>query len=181
MQYQTCHQNIKSWTDQELTGVLTEIGEFQVVKKGRKMILREGSTGTDKRVPCDTYDYGRGEELIAYQKSEQEVPQREFKEGTFLEELINRDPPLREIFRKLPYATEDHQALAKLIENELVTGSDGGDNQDGRIVFTLTLASEDLTEIHSSSHEIKGGPKDSGQAEMMGIMMTIVYICHTIE
>ena len=62
-----------------------------------------------------------------------------------------------------------------------MAGRDGGDNQDGRIVFTLTLASKDLTEIHSSSHEIKGGPKDSGWAEMMGIMITIVYICHIIE
>ena len=68
-----------------------------------------------------------------------------------------------------------------MIERELVAGSDGGDDQDGRIVFTLTLESEDLTEIHSSSHEIKGGPKDLGRAEMMGIMITIVYICHIIE
>ena len=103
-------------------------------------------------------------------------------EGTSLEELIRREPTLREIFQDLPYETEDHQAIAKLIIGDrLVAGSDGGDHQDGRIVFTVTFASDDLMDIHTSSHEVKGGPKDSGRAEMMGVMITIIYLCHVIE
>ena len=101
---------------------------------------------------------------------------------SFIEELIREEPSLERIFRALPHRQEDHEAIADLLVNgNLVAGSNGGDNQDGRIVFSITIASEDLLDVHTSSHEVQGVPKDSGRAEMMGVMVVIVYLCHVIK
>ena len=146
------------------------------------MILEEGSTGSINIIPCDVHECVNRTELIAYKETGSEITMSDEAEGTFIEELIKREPSLGQIFQELPHADEDHQALAELIiDDKLVAGSDGGDNQDDRIVFTVTLASEELTDIHTSSHKIRGGSKDSGRAEMMGIMVIIIYLSHVIE
>ena len=176
------HQQIRSWVDRELTGVTSDGKEYQVTKSGRRKVLKEGPTNTPKPVPCDIHDYGGRIELIAYKEIGNEDPGTTKKRGTFLEELIRREPTMKGIFKNLPHAEQDHQAIAELIrEDRLVAGSDGGDDQDGRIVFSITIAADDLLDIHTSSHEIDGGPKDSGRAEMMGVMTTIIYLIHVIE
>ena len=68
-----------------------------------------------------------------------------------------------------------------MIEGSLVAGSDGGDDHNGRIVFSVVLAAEDLTEVHTSSSEAHGSPKDSGRAELTGLTVAIIYICHLIK
>ena len=80
-----------------------------------------------------------------------------------MESLIRREPSLKRTFEELPCREEDHKAIADLMAEEyLVAGSDGGDNQNGRVVYSITLASEDLLDVNTSSHEVIGGPKDSG-------------------
>ena len=82
----------------------------------------------------------------------------------------------------MPNKEEHHGAIADLMINEqLVAGSDGGDDQNGHIVCSIILASEDLLDYHISSHEVFGEPKDSGRAEMMGVMAIVVYLCHIIK
>ena len=99
-----------------------------------------------------------------------------------MDKPIKQDPTLREIFLELPHEEEDHEAIAEsIIDGKPVARSDGRDYQDGRIVFTITLASDDLMNVHTSSHEVRGGPKDSGRAEIIGIMTVITYLSHVIE
>ena len=58
--------------------------------------------------------------------------------------------------------------------------SDGGHDQDSRIIFVITMVSEDLTELHMSLHKVQGGPKDSGREELAGIIVIIIYLCQII-
>ena len=70
----------------------------------------------------------------------------------------------------------------ELLENgELVAGCEGGDNQNGRMVFSVLFTSEDLHEMHLSSHKAHGLPTDSGRAEIMGLTVVILYLCHLME
>ena len=176
------HQKEHAWTDAKNRGVSTEDGDFVIVQRGRRKALIEGNSESHKYIPCDVYDHGEGLELIARAQPWKGTPDPHDAPNSFLEGLKSREPSLAEIFQELPYAEEDHRAIAELMrDGKLVAGCDGGDNQNGRIVFNMTLASEDLLDIHSSSHEILGGPKDSGRAETMGIMITVIYLCHVIE
>ena len=43
------------------------------------------------------------------------------------------------------------------------------------------VAADDLTEIHISSNDARGYPKDSGRAEITGLTVIIIYICHLLE
>ena len=43
------------------------------------------------------------------------------------------------------------------------------------------VAADDLTEIHVSSNDARGYPKDSGRAEITGLAVTLIYICHLLE
>ena len=80
--------------------------------------------------------------------------------------MIRKEPSLRETFEALPSREEYHQAIAEMMDAvDLVAGSDGGDDWNGRVVYSITLASEDLLEIHTSSREVRGGAKDSGRAK----------------
>ena len=101
---------------------------------------------------------------------------------SFLGELIKNEPSLMEIFIKLPNTQEDYEEISELlVKGVLVDGSDGGDNHDGRILFRVILASEDVLDIHRSSHEVFGIPKYSGRADMMGVTVSLIYICHIMK
>ena len=175
------HQYAEAWIDRENTEVSTKEGVFNITQEGRRRVLGRCTSTKHTYIPCDIIKQGGRTELIATREVTPAEPRTE-EPVTFLGSLIQKEPQLREVFEALPSETEDHMAIADLISaQELVAGSDGGDDQNGRIVFAITLTSEDLTEVHTSSHEIIGGPKDSGRAEMMGIMTTVIYLCHILE
>ena len=70
----------------------------------------------------------------------------------------------------------------ELLENdELVAGCDGGDNQNGRMVFSVLFTSEDLNEMHLSSHKAHGLLKESVRAKIMGLTVVIIYLCRLME
>ena len=92
------HQRVKSWVDRSLTGVTSEKGEFQVTQVGRRMKLKKGPLDSIKSIPCNTHNYGDRVELIAYRDIEHGVPRVKKGEGTFLEELVKREPSFRDIF-----------------------------------------------------------------------------------
>ena len=108
--------------------------------------------------------------------------EEEHEEETFLEKLVASEPSLGYILREMPHLEADHGAIADLmIQGRLVVGTDGGDDQDGRIVCAVILASDDMLEYHISGHEIYGEPKDSGRAEMMGFTAALIYLCQIIK
>ena len=49
------------------------------------------------------------------------------------------------------------------------------------MVFALTLTSGDLNSVHTSEHEVYGGPRDSGRAEMTGVVINIYYLTELIQ
>ena len=61
-----------------------------------------------------------------------------------------------------------------MIQERLIVGRDGGGDQNGRIVFAMVLALDDLLDQHVSGHEAYGLPTDLGRAEIMGIMVVIL-------
>ena len=108
--------------------------------------------------------------------------EEEQKDETFISTLIASEPSLEYVFRGLPHTEAESGTIVDLmIQEKLVVASDGGDNQDGRIVCAIALASEDMLDYHISSHEVYGEPKDSGRAEMMGVTAAVVYLCQLIK
>ena len=94
---------------------------------------------------------------------------------------MSRDDLSIRDFWEMPHSEEEHSNIADLMVREsLVVGSDGWDDQNGRIVCAIILASEDLLDYHISGHEVFGEPKDSGRAEMMGVPAIILYLCQII-
>ena len=151
-------------------------------KHGRQTmnIIRSGTTF--KGIPYDVHEHRGVMELILSRYKQKIETDTDTEEVTFIGELIRSKPSLRKILIKLPTRQEDHEEIAELLTNgALVAGSDNGDDHYGRIVFMVLFASEDLLDIHRSSHEVYGEPKDSGRAEMMGITVTLIYICHVIK
>ena len=177
------HQKIESWTDKEQTEVETGGKIYEVLAKQRNRSKLTETIGSKIRTaPCDVYNDKGEVYLIPSRRLETMEEEETEEEMTFLESLIQSEPTLEYIFRQMPHREEDHGAIADLmIREQLVAASDGGDDQDGHIVCSIILASEDLLEIHLSSHEVFGEPKDSGRAEMMGVMAIIAYLCQIIK
>lgn len=176
------HQKECAWTDQSRSKIETQGKTYSIKQKGRRQYLEESRTKSNMIVPCDVYNYGNGMELIASKHIQYKIDACENKVTYFIEELIREEPSMEQICKALPHHQEDHKAIADLLANgNLVAGRDGGDNQDVRIVFSITIASEDLFNVHTLSHEVQGGPKDSGRAEIIGIMVVIVDLCHVIK
>ena len=132
--------------------------------------------------PCDVYSKN-GEIYLIQGKQletldEEPAPNKEI----FLTSLIALEPTFEYIFREMPYLEEDHSAIADLMAQEnLVAGSDGGDDQNGRLACAIIPASDDLLDYHISGHEVYGEPKDSGRAKITGVTAIILYLCHVIK
>ena len=125
------------------------------------------------------YEKGAGAYLIPGTLPTINEEEPEAREQGFLEALIKTEPTYECIFRKLPHRYTDQTAIADLmIQGNLVAGSDGGDDQNGRLVMSVAFSSDDLLESHVSGHEVYGHPKDSGRAETLGLSVAILYLCH---
>ena len=142
------------------------------------LVSREGLIFNQRTtVPCDVWASGGRTRLLAkggQAKRERGGAQRA---DTFRDALLKSEPGLARYLRDLPTSDGDCEVIKRLIEeDDLVTGSDGSALFSERATFAVTMASRDLTAIHTSAHETMGYPYDSGRAELFGILVLAVYI-----
>ena len=131
----------------------------------RKRRLQPTTGHTVRNIPCNMYEGKSGTFLLPGTLETIHKIETKEENGSFLEALIEAEPSFAYIFGELPHEEEDHNAIADLmIQERLIAGSDGGDDQNGRIVFAMVLASDDLLDQHISGHEAYGLPKDLGRA-----------------
>ena len=149
---------------------------------GWKQRLQLTTGKTMRNIPCDIYEGKYGAFLMPGMLQTIHKIDTEEEEGSFLDALIEAEPSFEYIFQELPHAEEDRNAISEfMIQGKLNAGSDDGDDQNGRIVFAMVFASDDLIDQHVSGHEAYGLPKDSGRAEIMGVTEVIIYLCQIIS
>ena len=173
------HQIRQSWRTVDGSQIETAGRTYRTESALRYRKLAPADSTSFKGVPCDVFK--KGGELYLMPGIYPSIPEdgQATTELGFLDTLIEEEPSYGYIFRKLPHRHEEQGTIADLmIQGVLVAGTDGGDNQDGRLVMAITLASEDLTEVHVSGHEVYGNPRDSGRAEIVGLSAAILYLNH---
>ena len=177
------HQIPTSWIDKNQTSVEHEGDTYRIeTRKRHRSRLTPQQIDQSRTDPCDVHEDGGELFLIPGQQLATIEEHKDPITETFLESLIAMEPTLGYIFKKMPHLEADHNAIADLmIQDNLVAGSDGGDDQNGRIVCAITIASEDLLDCHTSGHEVYGDPRDSGRAEMTGVTAVILYLCQIIK
>ena len=173
------HQIQQSWRTADGTEVETKGNTYRATTTLRKQRLIPAPSKTFKEVPCDVYEKNNALYLMPGDQPDIPVIRQKPSEKGFLETLIAEEPTYEYIFRELPHRYEEQTAIADLMIQEcLVAGTDGGDDQNGRLVMSITLASDDLTEMHVSGHDVYGYPRDSGRAEIVGLCAVILFLNH---
>ena len=140
------HQKISSWVNNDHTSVEIK-GETYGIKKAQRnrSSLIPKPNEQIRMNPCDVYSDEGEIFLLPGKRLEAINEQAEPSRDTFIKSLIALEPSFEYIFREMPHSEEDHSNIADLmIRKSLVVGSDGRDDQNGRIVCAIILASEDL-------------------------------------
>ena len=173
------HQVYEYTADDSGEFVRAEEATYRVASRRRKPRLArlEEDPGRVYTRVCDVWPPAGERYLLASSKIRRQDKQSKEKQMTFEEVLLMAEPGLSEYMRDMPTSAADCEALLDRIENgDLVLGSDGSADHSNLATFSVTLASTDLTTIHTSSHEAKGKPCDSGRAELFGVLTLSLYV-----
>ena len=124
------------------------------------LVPRDGLVFNQKTtVPCDVWASGGKTRLLAKGGQTKQEQGEVQKADTFRAALLRSEPGLTRYLRDLPTLDGDCEVIKRLIEeDDLVTGSDGSALFSERATFAVTMASRDLTAIHTSAHEAMGYP-----------------------
>lgn len=176
------HQIQDTWTNPERTEVELHGEHYKVDMTTRRRHMTPATSPSFKHLQCDVHEMTNKIYLMPGTAEPIHEEENEEKELNFVETLIRQEPAFEYIFRRMPTRYEDQTAIADMmIQGKLVAGTDGGDNQEGRLVMAIVLSSDDLTEHHTSGHEVFGQPKDSGRAEIFGLTAAVIYLCHLMK